>query len=161
MICKLTSNCPGSHGSFREKKDTFVIALVTSKRFTGSLSGVRLSGREKGLSEVLYYFLVNSNVLHFMWKFKKGHQEDAFWEVTPVSLHSSMASSSSYFTSEWWEQSNITFLSPRLVLHWVKSQANKVSERKGQIENRPHSMEKLYYQKSWKPDSFACCNNAT
>lgn len=55
----------------------------------------------------------------------------------------------------------LTFLSPRLALHWVKSQANKVSERKGQIENKPHSMEKLYYQKSWKPDSFACCNNAT
>lgn len=33
---------------------------------------------------------------------------------------------------------NVTFLSTKLVLHEVKSQASRVSERKGQIKNKPH-----------------------
>lgn len=56
---------------------------------------------------------------------------------------------------------NITFLSTKLVLLEVKSQASRVSETKGQIKNKPHCTEKLYHQQSWKTDSFACCNNTT
>lgn len=36
----------------------------------------------------------------------------------------------------------------QLVLHRVKSQDNRVSERKGQIESNPHCTEKLYHQKT-------------
>lgn len=53
------------------------------------------------LSKVLHCFLNYRNVLISHEKLRRGEQEDIFWEVIPASLHSRMASSSSYFTTEW------------------------------------------------------------
>lgn len=58
-------------------------------------------------------------------------------------------------------RANMMLLSPQPELHYVQSQANKVLGRDEQIENKPHSMEKFCQEQSWKPNSFACCNNAT
>lgn len=50
------------------------------------------------------------------------------------------------------------FFSTQLVLHRVKSQDNRGSERKGQTESNPHCTKKLCHQKS-KPDGFVCHND--